>query len=66
MIEITHLNGSSAVVNIDQIERIERTPDTLIVLSNGKTLMVQETPEQLVERASAYKRSLLDVEGPSR
>ena len=42
MITITHLNGSSAVVNIDQIERIERTPDTLIVLANGNTLIVKE------------------------
>ena len=65
MITITHLNGSSAVVNIDQIERIERTPDTLIVLANGNTLIVKETPDQLVERASAYKRSLLAAAGQS-
>ncbi len=63
MITITHLNGSSAVVNIDQIERIERTPDTLIVLANGNTLIVRETPEELIERASTYKRSLIGVEG---
>ncbi len=59
MIEVTHLDGSSAVVNLDLIERIERTPDTLIVLANGNKLIVRETPEQLIERARAYKRGFL-------
>ena len=59
MIEVTHLNGSAAVVNIDLIERIERTPDTLIVLANGNQLIVKETPEELVQRVCEFKRSLL-------
>ena len=65
MIEVTHLNGSAAVVNIDLIERIERTPDTLIVLSNGNQMIVKETPEELIERARAFKRGLLSME-PAR
>lgn len=56
MIEITHLDGSSAVVNVDLIERIERTPDTLIVMANGNQLIVKETPEELVERTRVFKR----------
>lgn len=55
MIEITHLDGSSAVVNVDLIERIERTPDTLIVMANGNQLIVKETPEELVERTRIFK-----------
>lgn len=35
MIEVTHLDGSSGVVNTDLIERIERTPDTLIVMAKA-------------------------------
>ena len=58
MIEITHLDGSLAVVNLDLIERIERTPDTLIVFANGTKLIVRETPEELVDRARVYKRGL--------
>ena len=65
MIEVTHLNGSPAVVNVDLIERIERTPDTLIVLVNGNQMIVKETPEELVERTRDFKRGLL-VEGTSR
>ena len=59
MITITHLDGSAAIVNLDLIERIERTPDTLIVFANGHTLIVRESPEELVERAVAYKRGFL-------
>ena len=58
MIAITYLDGSSAIVNLDLIERIERRPDTLIVLANGIKLIVRETPEELVDRAVAYKRGL--------
>ena len=60
MITITHLDGSAAVVNLDLIERIERTPDTLIVLANGNKLIVRETPEELIERAVAFKRGFLE------
>lgn len=60
MITITHLDGSAAVVNLDLIERIERTPDTLIVLANGNKLIVRETPEELIARAVAFKRGFLD------
>ena len=60
MITITHLDGSAAVVNLDLIERIERTPVTLIVLANGNKLIVRETPEELIARAVAFKRGFLD------
>ena len=56
MITITHLDGSTGVVNLDLIERIERTPDTLIVLANGNKLIVRESPQELIDRAVAYKR----------
>jgi len=60
MITITHLDGSAAVVNLDLIERIESTPDTLVVLANGNKLIVRETPEELIDRAMAYKRGFLE------
>ena len=65
MIEVTHLDGSSGVVNTDLIERIERTPDTLIVMANGNQLIVKETPEELVERTRIFKRGLF-LEGVVR
>ena len=62
MIEVTHLDGSVGVVNVDLIER---TPDTLIVMTNGNQLIVKETPEELVERTRVFKRAVT-VEGTAR
>ncbi len=52
------------IVNVDQIAWIEQRPDTLVVLANGEKLLVRETPETLVRRATAYKRAAL-AERPS-
>ena len=58
MIAITRLDGTPLLLNADHIERIERTPDTLVVLANGESLLVQETPEVLLDRVVAYKREI--------
>lgn len=58
MIHVTRLDGTELLVNVDQVEWIERTPDTVISLVNGEKLLVQETPDELVRRVMAYKRSL--------
>lgn len=58
MIAVTRLDGSSMIVNVDLIESIERTPDTLISLVHGVKLLVRETPEQLVEQVIQFKRAV--------
>lgn len=58
MIAVTRLDGSPLVVNVDLVEWIERTPDTVISLVNGEKLLVRETPEDLVERIIAFKRAV--------
>ena len=40
MIALKRLNGKSFVLNADLIESIESTPDTVVKLTNGKTLVV--------------------------
>lgn len=59
MIAVTRLNGTSMIVNSDQIAWIEYNPDTVIALMNGEKLIVRETPETLVERVRDFKRALL-------
>ncbi|HHY53229.1 MAG TPA: flagellar FlbD family protein [Clostridiales bacterium] len=59
MIELTKLNKKKFYLNADLIETIESTPDTVITLRNGKLVLVEETPEQIVEEVIAYKRKLL-------
>jgi flagellar protein FlbD len=58
MIHVTRLDGSDMVVNVDQIAWIEGRPDTVISLMNGEKLLVLEAPDQLVERAKAFKRAV--------
>jgi len=56
MIKLTLYNDSDVIVNADLIECVERTPDTLITLTNGKKLMVQETVEDVIGKVISYKR----------
>ncbi|MGE0039819.1 MAG: flagellar FlbD family protein [Vicinamibacterales bacterium] len=58
MIPLTRLDGTAIILNADHIERIEQTPDTLVALANGETLIVQESPDEIVARVVAYKRDI--------
>jgi flagellar protein FlbD len=59
MIRVTRLDGSSMVVNDDQIAWIDTHPDTVISMMNGEKLLVRETPDELVERARQFRRTLV-------
>jgi flagellar protein FlbD len=61
MIAVTRLDGSTMVVNDDQIAWIEDHPDTVISMMNGEKLLVRESPDELVERARQFKRSVNTV-----
>ncbi len=58
MIRLTRLNGSEVVVNALLIQQIEAMPDTIITLTTGVKLMVQEAPEEVVEYAVEYLQHL--------
>ncbi len=58
MIKITRLNGKEFVVNAEQIEFAEETPDTVISLISGKKVVVKESIEQLIEKIIEYKRKI--------
>lgn len=56
MIKVTKLNDAELVVNAELIEFVEKTPDTMISLVTGKKVMVKETPDQIIERVTRYRR----------
>lgn len=58
MLELTRLNGSVYFINPDLIFTIEATPDTVVRLTNGETLMVRESVDEFIERFQAYKRQI--------
>ena len=58
MIFLTRLNKTSVVVNAEMIKMIESTPDTLITMINGDTMMIRETVDDVVEKAIEYARQI--------
>lgn len=58
MISLTRLNGKRFVVNTDLIRFVEATPDTMITLTTGDRIMVQEEVDKVVERAIEYQRQV--------
>ncbi|GMV96231.1 MAG: flagellar FlbD family protein [Phycisphaerae bacterium] len=58
MIVLTRLNGGRFVVNAEMIRTIEERPDTIIVLTNGETLMVKESMDDVVAKAIEYGRMI--------
>jgi flagellar protein FlbD len=60
MINLTRINRVPLVLNSDLIEYIEKTPDTVISLTNGLKLLVLESPDEIVGRVVTFRRQILD------
>ncbi|NLW90321.1 MAG: flagellar FlbD family protein [Syntrophomonadaceae bacterium] len=62
MIYVTRLNGERLALNIDIIEQMEETPDTVITLTTGKKLVVRESMHKIREDIISFrKRSLTKI-----
>jgi flagellar protein FlbD len=57
VITVTRLDGGELVVNAELIELVEATPDTHLTLTDGRKLIVQETPDMVVSKVIAYRRA---------
>jgi flagellar protein FlbD len=71
MIQVRLMSGSEIVLNSDLIEVVEATPDTVISLSSGKKLMVQDSVSEVVDkvvefrgRVANFTKSAADRENP--
>jgi flagellar protein FlbD len=58
MIKLSRLNASEFWINQDHILFLERTPETIVILSDGKKLTVKETPEEVVEKVLDFHRHI--------
>lgn len=56
MIALQRLNGKTFILNADLIETIESTPDTVIKMTTGKTIITQNSAEDVVRKAIKYKQ----------
>ncbi len=58
MIQLTKLNHSAVVLNSDLIKLIEHSPDTVITLTNGEKILVEESAEEVMRRVVQFRRSV--------
>ncbi len=58
MIQVTRLNDSVLVINVEMIQSVQATPDTVITFSNHDRLMVKEPVEEISQRIVDYQRSV--------
>jgi flagellar protein FlbD len=63
MIRLTRLNRESFYLNPDLIQEMETTPDTVLTLSSGMRVVVQDAPERVIEEIVQFKRRILDPQG---
>lgn len=63
MIRLTRLGGQSLYVNSELIEFMEATPDTIIVMTSGKRVIVIEQVADVVKRIVEYRRRIVLVDG---
>jgi flagellar protein FlbD len=63
MIELTRLNSQLFYLNCDLIQTIEVTPNTVIHLVSGESIVVREAPEEVVERVAAFRARCWVVRG---
>ena len=59
MIPVTPMAGGTMLLNADLIEAIECDPHTVILLANGRRLVVNENPTTLVSHINRVRASLL-------
>jgi len=59
VIIVTRLSGQKMAVNSDLIERIESTPDTILVMADGSRHLVSESLEETVELVAAFRSHVI-------
>ena len=59
MILIHRLKGKEMFLNADLIETVEATPDTVITLVDGRKVMVSDSTQEVLQRVTAFRASLL-------
>ncbi|MFW5984677.1 MAG: flagellar FlbD family protein [Halanaerobiaceae bacterium] len=58
MIEVKRMDGETIVINAELIETVRATPDTVITLTNDKTILVQNGVEEIVAKVINYRQKV--------
>ena len=58
MVKVTRLNGKEYYINPHQIESIDVHPDTTLLMLSGKSLVVKDTVEELIQKIVEYRKQI--------
>ena len=58
MIKVTRLNDAVMVINVEKIQSLQSTPDTVITFTNHDKIMVKEPMEEVSQRIVEYQRTV--------
>lgn len=58
MIEVTRLDGTTILININLIEIVEETPDTVISLTTGKKFIVKESRQEVKNLVKLFRKDI--------
>lgn len=62
MIDVTKMNGMNITINSDLIETVEDTPDTVIILTTGRKIIVKESRQTIKNLVKSFKRECTFME----
>jgi len=58
MIEVTKLDNSKILVNVDLIQSLQSTPDTVITFTTRDKIMVKEPLDVISQKILEYQRAV--------
>ncbi len=58
MIELTRMNGTPLLINVNLIETVEETPDTVVTLTSGKKIIVKERRQEVKNLVKSYRKDI--------
>lgn len=56
MIEVTRLDNSTVLINVDKIQSLHSAPETVITFTNKVKMMVREPVDEISKRIMEYQR----------
>lgn len=58
MIELTKMSGRKVLVNPELIELVEETPDTVILFTTGRKIIVKESRQEVKNLVKSYRKDI--------
>lgn len=58
MIEVTKMNGRKVLVNPDLIEFVEETPDTVVLFTTGRKIIIKESRQEVKNLVKSYRKDI--------